>query len=545
MKKFLSIFCALAIVLSASASPAAQKARAFAPTGEVVEHSFAKSVSMKYANYLYGEWTITGRDSAYGFVLDILSEEADSPAGEYSSGNEDFDLRYTRVEVYDEKGDRELFTAHDATASISERNDSILFHAEITAENGVLYKFDAFYTAPSKQGEVTIEATNLDLYDIGSTTHAVAGNEDYRVSLVIRGEGDTLTAGEDFSGTINNVNIYSGEIIIGATADVPSITGKVLCYDNIEYTLDLKYVIPEKTREETINITDAKLIINPKNGEWQVIGFNADSTRYVSIAIYSDAVAGTFTEEDMDEEYTFVANVVEGEEGPEPSELFYPLALNIEVTYNEADSTATISGTYLGQGLYDDTDVPAYTFNITAKLSTGIEDDAEEDFVRNFAAYEIDDRYLASRGVLIVSAENEEDEFIEIRVNLPEGAEGLVAGEYEISDSDYPEPCTIVAGWSDGASLYGSFAGSYDEEGYVNVPLWFFASGKVTISESLVIEVQVLNSKGYKISCRLGEYPEAIENTDAKAAATKRLVNGTLVIEKNGTRYNAQGAVVK
>ena len=169
--------------------------------------------------------------------------------------------------------------------------------------------------------------------------------------------------------------------------------------------------------------------------------------------------------------------------------------------------------------------------------STGIED-AEEDFVRHFAEYEIDDKYLADYGVLFVSAENEDNEFIVIQVNLPEGAEELVAGEYEVSDSEYIVPGTIAAGLFEDNSFYGSFAGSYDA-------LWFFASGTVTISESLVLEVQVLNSKGYKISCRLGEYPEAIENTEVKASATKRLVNGTLIIEKNGVRYNAQGAVVK
>ena len=37
----------------------------------------------------------------------------------------------------------------------------------------------------------------------------------------------------------------------------------------------------------------------------------------------------------------------------------------------------------------------------------------------------------------------------------------------------------------------------------------------------------------------------AIDNTEVKATAIKRIVNGQLLIEKNGVMYNAQGAVVR
>ncbi len=39
--------------------------------------------------------------------------------------------------------------------------------------------------------------------------------------------------------------------------------------------------------------------------------------------------------------------------------------------------------------------------------------------------------------------------------------------------------------------------------------------------------------------------PTAIDNTDAAVKATKRVINGVLFIEKNGVKYNAQGAIVK
>ncbi|MBQ7192402.1 MAG: hypothetical protein IJS00_05975 [Paludibacteraceae bacterium] len=42
-----------------------------------------------------------------------------------------------------------------------------------------------------------------------------------------------------------------------------------------------------------------------------------------------------------------------------------------------------------------------------------------------------------------------------------------------------------------------------------------------------------------------GTSASGFEDITIKAAANKRMVNGTLLIEKNGILYNAQGQVVK
>ncbi len=49
----------------------------------------------------------------------------------------------------------------------------------------------------------------------------------------------------------------------------------------------------------------------------------------------------------------------------------------------------------------------------------------------------------------------------------------------------------------------------------------------------------------YKVTFGVGEIPTALINTDAEVKAVKRIVNGQLLIEKNGVLYNAQGNVVK
>lgn len=607
MKKFLSLLCAVAIVLGASAAPVAKKAGAvkfqraavgqlrtekkflakksvkkdafaqkklvhfagscvdsldaaftfhydeeeFIPSGEEVKHSFKTCAKLSYSSY-FQDWTISVADAEYALQLDILSENSESAVGEYDSANEDFDLDYTEVEIFTSGSTSTVLDAKSAKAVIVERNDSLLIAAEIIASDGVKYIFDAFFAAPTKQGEVTIEATNLviddSLFDFLGVVMATASNDDYDVNFFLPGTLGDFVIGEEASGDINNIEMYSGSIKIINGSEGAELTGKVLCYDNIEYTLDLKYVRPDKTRDIAIEIDDAVLTIYPDYNDWQVVGANADNTFYVAIDVISDAVEGTYSEADLDLQYTAIDSVYVQNDSLKVAEEYTPLALNIIVTFNAQDSTAVITGTYLGQGYLNGKDVPEFTLRIAAKVvtyvpSTEIEYDAEENFNVQYPTYEVDDTYLADYGVLFITAANDDRETIELEVWLPTGASELVAGEYPVS-ADELVPGTITAGSVSDQGLSGSFAGTTDDEGYFNIPLWFIVDGVMTVNDNAVIEVQGINSKGYKVNARLGEYGASVANTDAKAVATKILRNGQLIIRRNNVEYDAQGVTL-
>lgn len=523
----------------------------FIPTGEEVNHSFKTSAKLSYSSY-FEDWTISVADAEYGFKLDILSENSESAVGAYDSKNKDFDLEYTEVEIFTSDDASTVLDAKSAKAVIVERNDSLIIAAEILASDGVKYIFDAFYAAPTKQGEATIEATNLVIddswFDYFGIVMATASNDDYEVYLSLPGTSGDFVIGEEASGDINNIEIYSGAIKIVNGSEGAELTGKVLCYDNIEYTLNLKYVRPDKTRDVAIEISDAVLTIYPDSKDWQVVGVNADNTFYVALDIVSDAVEGTYSEADLDLQYTAIDSVYVKNDSLKVAEEYTPLALNIIVTFNAQDSTAVITGTYLGQGYLDNKDVPEFTLNIAAKVktyvpSTEIEYDAEENFNAQYPTYEIDDTYLANYGVLFITATNEDRETIVLEAWLPTGASELVAGEYPVS-AEEGEPGTLTAGSVSGQSLSGSFAGTTDAEGYYNIPLWFIVDGVMTVNDKAVIEVQGINSKGYKVNARLGEYGASVANTDAKAVATKILRNGQLIIRRNNVEYDAQGVTL-
>ena len=282
--------------------------------------------------------------------------------------------------------------------------------------------------------------------------------------------------------------------------------------------------------------------------DWQVVGVNADNTFSVAIDIVSDAVEGTYSEADLDLQYTAIDSVYVQNDSLKIAEEFVALGMNLIVTFNAQDSTAVITGTYLGQGYLNSEDVPEFTLSIAAKVktyipSTEIEYDAEKDFNAQYPTYEIDDTYLANYGVLFISAANDDRETIVLEVWLPTDASELVAGEYPVSAEEMV-PGTITAGSLSGQNLSGSFAGTTDAEGYYNIPLWFIVDGVMTVNDKAVIEVQGINSKGYKVNARLGEYGASVANTDAKAVATKILRNGQLIIRRNNVEYDAQGVTL-
>ncbi len=526
----------------------------FVPTGEEVEHNFARSASMSYSSY-YSDWTISAKDASYSFKLDILSENSTSPVGEYDSANEDFDLSYTNLEVYDENGDSQLFQAHSVTASISESNDTIFIHAEIMAENGVLYKFDAFYAAPTKQGEASIAAENLAIDDSWfsylGVAWAEASNAEYSVSLSLSALSGTLTVGNGFSGSIINlttgeeVEIYSGSITITNDGGI-KIAGSVLCFDNIEYTLDLQYVLPEAKSQETITGA-GRLYLGESQGSkyWQAAALNAEQSRYVSLLAFADDPAGSYAMADLYASYTYVGKFA----APADTTWYNVLDANISVAVN--GENATITGTLLGQAEKDEADVVEFTINLSLEIvdetgggEEGNQYDAKDEaFKHMFAEYEVNTQYLAEDHVIYVSAKDAENNSIRLEFNMAADATELTPGVYPINDTYAAN--TVSVGAFEGQSLYGSIAGSVDDEGYYNIPLWFLAAGEVNVLENGVIQVSATNTWGAQIECQLGSWPEAIDNTSVDLKATKSIRNGQLVIIKNGVEYNAQGAIVR
>jgi hypothetical protein len=544
------------------------------------------------------------------------------------------------------------FTAVSFLKSSNEDGSADL-NVVATDENGNVWKLHyAFPAAPEALNFETITA------DVTYTKEAYwfwylytfeAADEANAIVLEILPDDSffgTWSAGEnaDITGAVTPLNgleseIYSGEVTIEQNAEGFKITGKVLCWNSTEYTLDLTYVIPAATREADFVLADLELGVF--EGAWQLMGYNEDSTVFASIAAYTDAITGHYTAAELAADYCLLSN----EDGD-----FEMLKAELDVLFNEADSTILITGTFRGQ---NGEDIPEFNVTLSGRIPTpevsdltfefadeeeGIrvtpsnDDDAWDWYVVDEATFEYygaeyiaeaiygnyGDQY-AVNGEQLLSFEEDLAYYLTASGNFylivwGSGANNITTEPFVhefVFDSGLPEGCTnydaaegndflanfaefgVFAGEAEGewwieaegengeylvlaivapeleagvypiaeeseapyvaagsldlneGNIYGSFAGFLTSSGQIQVPLWCLYAGNVSLNEDGTVDVDAVNCAGAKIVCHLGAGEQAIDNVDAAVKATKRVVNGQLVIIKNGVEYNAQGAIIK
>lgn len=505
----------------------------FIITGDTIDVVFTTNANKPI--YDDGLCQLSAENNDYEIAFTFPCAEG-APAGTY--GEEDMELQYTYV------NDFEAVSAH---CVVAENNGTISLEGWILAKDGNVYHVTFSFTAPTAQSYETITATNLVLDDSYASWFGIiiveASNEDYTVSMYLPSDDylGAFDADEVELGIENaegEIEIYEGTITVANTATGVAITGTVLSMDGVQYTLNLQYVIPDATSQETITMSGK--LTNYEGQAWQFIGSTA--SQMVTIAAYAASIPGTYGRSDLMADYTYVVKVV-------GSDTLYYDMVDANVVVAVSGQNATITGTLKGQNYDDNSDIIEFTLNLTATVEDYEEepqgsqyDSQDEGFYIKFPTYNIDDQYLAQYNVFFVEAQDAENNTISIEFNVAAGTTELPAGVYPINDT-YAAG-TVTNGTVD-QYIYGSFASSLDEQGYINVPMWLLNEGTVTVLENGVIEVAATNTWGQGIYSRLGEYPEGIENAEAETVATKRIVNGQLVIEKNGVRYNAVGTVVK
>lgn len=504
----------------------------FIITGDTIDVVFTGNANKPI--YAQGLCQLGAENDDYKIAFTFPCAEG-APAGTYTE--DDMNIQYTFV------NDFEAVSAH---CVVAENNGTISLEGWILAKDGNVYHVTFSFTAPTAETFETITATNLVLDDTYASLFGIliaeASNEDYTVSMYLPsddylGTFDAEEVSLSIKGADGKIEIYEGTITVANTATGVAITGTVLSMDGVQYTLDLQYVIPDATSQETITMSGT--ITNYEGKAWQFIGSTA--SQMVTIAAYATSIPGTYGRSDLMADYTYVVKVV-------GSDTLYYDMVDANINVAVSGTNATITGTLRGQNYDDSSDVIEFTLNLTATIEDyvpgGDEYDAQdEDFNHNFPVYTIDDQYLSQYSVLIAQATDAENNMISLQFYVEAGSTSLPAGTYTVDKTGTAN--TVYAGYINSGSIYGSVAGIFDESGEALTSLWLLNEGTVTVLENGVIEVAATNTWGRAINCRLGEYPEGIENTDAKAAAVKVVRDGKLIIIKNGVEFNAQGTIVK
>lgn len=353
----------------------------FIPTGDTIKVSFPGSLKLEHHQQ---EWYFSGTssDDTYSMMITLLND-GDSPVGHYTAENIDLSYSYLDKSIGD--GDYELLFFHDVTVDVTAgENDTLLIHALITAQDGIVYVIGAFYSEPKPLRREEITATDLYintdyLYGMVGAIRLEASDDQRRVILALSPVTADLSIYDTYqlspyTPNLGNVTyfidpdtpyeVYKGTVTIERTESGALVTGTLLCYNDVEYIINLSTPTRTATREEDITIDGMSLQLSTQ-GAWRISGYNADSTAFVSAVFNNDHIDGNYSIVEMSQDYSYIVTDITWSETEADSYTYYDL-LNARLTaeVDPSDSTITVTGTVLGQ-CYND--VPLFTVNLTTK----------------------------------------------------------------------------------------------------------------------------------------------------------------------------------
>ena len=285
------------------------------------------------------------------------------------------------------------------------------------------------------------------------------------------------------------------------------------------WNISYQYTKPVQTRQESLTFTNLELDLY--DGAWQISGFNTDETQYISLAAYTDQISGNYTEAELAADYSYIYTglAFDAEGNLESGNKFALISANLNVAYNEADSTIIITGTFLGQ---NGDDVPEFTLSLSGKVPAPEVSDMTFEFASG------------DEGITVTPSNNDDAwDWIIVTADVfaNYGADQIAESIYGEYGNQYAAAGEALLAWDEEISWYTN-----DEETGDLIPgdyvlvVWGAGAREIT-TPAAYFEFSV--------------WPEAIDNTAVEIKATKVVRDGQLLIIKNGVEYNAQGTILK
>ena len=469
------------------------------------------------------------------------------------------------------------------------RNDGYQVEIRMLGTDYKYYIMHLSYGVPEVKETKVLDFPNISktmfyIDPLGSKELQMANyNEEYSVSFdifyidqVMGGEFDLANTVEEQTFLIHHV-VEDGHVVdvpvkfaefggeIWQKNDTTFLTATVLGFDSIQYEISMFYTIPTPTKTVTYTFDGLE-------NEEAVLLTNAVSS------------SGIFILDGMSDDGDLMAKV------------------NVERITNKS-----IEGTFYNDGKFDHTDfyatdtwVKVYNAatksfdeysvqkgTMTVKIENNIVTAVASFICDNSVQYDLTFITKYTRERIPFDKEDEDVDFTfgpdsDIKVTdwRPDGYrlielfmvdanETVAADFYFVVDQDVAADPDIVlpagvypvnASWQSGTTLacsgvapdgpLPSYVCFVDAEGYLDpLNLWCMVDGTVTIEKvdgKMKVEVDALNSYDMSVKLHYNPAQSAVEDiTVDNTNISKRLINGQLLIIRNGETYNANGALVK
>lgn len=452
---------------------------------------------------------------------------------------------------------------------------------EALCPDNKLYKMNIQYYVPVPTDTIVVafdHSAKARFYpEYGNDLQLFNENEQYYASINIANidlggsfTNDDLMA--YFSGVEVKVNgeflpveyAYAQNGLLSQVGDTTKMYAEFVTFDGKLYEVHLWHAVPTPTEIVEVNYESAEFYNNMDySGTYSLLAYSPDSVTAMVITLYANSeeeIAGTFVNDGMfglfgEGQYEFDgANTYYGvlNAGFGDYNLTYADKGELTVTVDE-EKNITLTG-YI---IYED----AVQYNVTMKSKIQrphLDFDSPDTSVdRIFTAQDtvtivdlVEDASMIYFSVQSIEHGDVFDFYMIVEAADPDIV--LPVGMYEINDSG--EYNTVLAG--QGVDMWmgimtPGFYGFVDAEGYILEPMYFLVGGTVEVRKnddgSLYVEINAFNSYDVPVHIIYDASATGVEDIQVEDSidTKKMIVDGQLVIIRNGKIYDAVGAQVK
>ena len=506
-----------------------------------------------------GMWQFWAEENGWYTSIVMVAEQVE---GEYT--RMDMVDQYYNYIAYFTETDTTIIDMLDINATVTREGKTWTLVADALGTDTIMYHITMSYTKPDPVDTVSIVATDLyiDEFEFWGYvfTSAEASNDEYRVYLSVNNQ--YLTAGEYTSGDFSlasceitdkvakeEIGLTEVNVTVAGEGNARTIVGEVVGDNNVLYQLDLSYVVPEVA--DTVKV----VFDTPGVAEWYdadsdyfIYNENDEYFVYLDMITEKDNFVGEFTAEDFLLNYTAMGEIVDGDSTTilAADAKAVVTATGENLVHIEAEITGKNGTLYLvstdvelpGNVLKYDTEGPA--------VNRTYSDDVDEVVITT--------DYVEQYGMLFVELNGANNiDYTQLLFYVEETAEGTVVpvGTYTIDDSaDYG---TVAAseGYVSSSMTPSFYSTIVEQDGKLYYDdLYFMVGGTVTVEAtaagSLKLTVDAVNSYGTAVKITYEGTTTGVENINTNLESVrKQIVDGQLVIIRDGKAYNAQGAQLK
>ena len=448
------------------------------------------------------------------------------------------------------------------------RNCAIAGH--MLGEDNILYNLDLSWKTPSTKDTVAIAFDNsawVAYYpDLGHDFMLSNEDENYDIALDIV----QVPMGESFTEknlniaycriankqTKDTIKIAAAEGRVWQSNDTTYLSAMVTGFDSIMYDIHLWYAVPKVVKTVELDIPNATFYNElASDGYYALVGTTADKQYEFAISLLGNTeedIPGTYVNDGLFGGFSGVGydflHFIGGQYTTyiakwNAAKKDYDI-ISIEkgetVVEMDDDQNVSLEGWFVGA------DGVEYKVTLSTKVDKPrIIDDATEGAV---------DRTFVNEDELTVEKLAEDEVRLEIMTDrdllamwfyVEQIDDDIIIpeGEYSIDTSD--DYWSVIA--ADG-SLGKTFYATHDGEYFTS--FYFLVDGTVTISKKngkLSFEVQALNS--YDVPVHIiyeSSATSAVENiTTEQTNSQKKMINGQMMIIRNGKKYNVLGSSIE